>query len=255
MKLPIAIHHNGSIYSTAEVKEATAGDIAKVKKVGENGDIYSAFLTFACVTCQSVGDEDSPEEIKNILKFAPFETVYAIAVLGMAKTRGVNSIEGRYKCSCGNIVEHTGEFADMLFDLECETTEDEFVEITLPQSVEIKNAKTGDTIEKIETLCMKYAVVNDLIKAFRKYPDSESNMQFEVYKNSIVRVNGNEIDDTWRSSFGDMIFQKMSYNTINYISKELSKHSFGEVDCVCMKCKKRWKAKVDLTNFFDLEVE
>lgn len=256
MTLPIAIHVDGQIYTTAEFKEATAGDIAKVRKVGENGDIYSAFLAWACATCQSIDDVTDENEIKKILRFAPFETVYAVAVWGMAKTRGVDTVEGRYKCpTCGVIVDHTGEYADSIFSLEVESTEDESAIIDLDQSVEIKNAKTGEVIEKIETLQMKYAILDDLIKAYHRYPDDESKMQFEVYKNSIVAVNDKPADNSWRASYGDLIFQKMKYTTINRIGKVLSKYSFGQVECACMKCKQRWITKVDLTNFFDSEVE
>lgn len=255
MKLPIAIHYDGEIYTNAELKEALAMDIAKVKKIGEDGDIYSAFLAFAIATCQSIDNVEDENEIKKILKFAPFETVYAIAVWGMAKTRGITKVEGNYKCSCGKYVEHIGEFADDLFELGYDTTEEEYVTVDLPQTVEIKNAKTGEVLESVERMTIKYAILDDLIKAFHRYPDDDAKLQFEVYKNSIVAVNDKEVDAKWRASFGDLVFQKMSFSTINFITKALSQHSFGEVECVCMKCKKRWKTKLDLTNFFDSEVD
>ena len=93
--------------------------------------------------------------------------------------------------------------------------------------------------------------MDDLIKAFRKYPDDDAKMQFEVYKNSLMSVNGKDVDTKWRNSFGDLVFQKMKFGTINEVTKELSEYSYGSVECVCMKCKSRWKTKLDLTNFFD----
>lgn len=256
MKLPIAIHYQDEVYTTATIKEATAGDIAKVTRAGSDGDIYTAFLTWAICTCASIDDVDDTAEIEKILRCAPFETIYAIAIWGMAKTRNVDAVEGHYKCpSCGNVIAHTGEFADSLFDLDKDFTEQESVEITLPQPVEIKNSKTGETIEKIEAITLKYPAINALIKAFRKYPDDESKVQFEVYKDSIKAVNGQPVDRTWQSSYGDLLFQKMNFNTINSITKKISEYSYGTIECACMKCKKRWKTKVDLTNFFDSEVE
>ena len=252
MILPIAIHCNGDIFTNAEVREATASDIAKVRKIGENGDVYSAFLAWACATCQSIDDVEDENEIKNILKQSPFETVFAIAIWGMAKTKDVDIVEGSYICpNCGTKVDHTGEFADSIFALGTESTEDYGVDIKLKNPVEIKNSKTGEIIEKIEHINMRYAIMDDLIKAFRKYPDDDAKMQFEVYKNSLMSVNGKDVDTKWRNSFGDLVFQKMKFGTINEVTKELSEYSYGSVECVCMKCKSRWKTKLDLTNFFD----
>ena len=101
---------------------------------------------------------------------------------------------------------------------------------------------------------MKRPTVDDLIKAFRKYPDDSTTMQFELYKNCILEVDDREISNKDKSNYGDMIFRKMSFSDLSNLNKTMSL-SFGKVECVCMKCKRRWVTDLDLTNFFDYEAD
>ena len=251
MKLPIRIDYNGEQIEDVELREMSGADIAEVKKIGQNGDFYSAFLAFAVSCTRSLGDLIDKKSITEAYKNAPFDTVYAVAVFGMALTRGVDKIEGMYKCKCGSMIDHTGEFADPLPIYESiDNTEIEFD----CQKVEICNSKTQEIVFSVEKLLMKRPTVGDLIKAFRKYPDDETTMQFEVYKNCILKVDDKDISEKDRTGYGDMIFRKMSFSDLSRLNKAISL-SFGKIECVCMKCKKRWLADIDLTNFFDFEAD
>ena len=106
MKLPIRIEVDGEQIEDVELREMSGADIAEVKKVGANGDTYSAFLAFAVSCTKSLGDIEDKKQIREAYKNAPFDAVYAVAVHGMALTRGIDKIEGRYKCKCGTIIEH-----------------------------------------------------------------------------------------------------------------------------------------------------
>lgn len=251
MKLPIRIEYNGDVIEDAELCEMSGADIAEVKKIGQNGDSYSAFLAFAVCCTKSLGDLEDKAQIREAYKTATFDTVYAVALQGMALTRGVTEIEGRYLCKCGNIIEHIGEYADPLPEYESVDNTD----ITLGiNKVEISNKKTGELLMSVESIGMRRPTVEDSIRAFRKFPDDDSEMQFEIYKNCLKSVDGNEFTDKDKASFGDLIFKKMKLSDLNRLSSVLVQ-DFGKTECVCMKCKRRWTTSLDLTNFFDLEAE
>lgn len=251
MKLPIRIEVDGEHIEDVELREMSGADIAEVKKVGANGDTYSAFLAFAVSCTKSLGDIEDKKQIREAYKNAPFDAVYAVAVHGMALTRGIDKIEGRYKCKCGTIIEHFDEFADPL--PEADPIDNENVEFSC-NKIEIVNSKTQETVFSVEKLLMKRPTVGDLIKAFHKYPDDEATMQFEVYKNCILKIDDREISDKDRVNYGDIIFRKMSFGDLSRLNRAISL-PFGKIECVCMKCKKRWLADLDLTNFFDFEAD
>lgn len=251
MKLPIRIEVDGEQIEDVELREMSGSDIAEVKKVGMNGDTYSAFLAFAVSCTKSLGDIEDKKQIREAYKNAPFDAVYAVAIHGMALARGVDKIEGRYKCKCGTIIEHFDEFADPL--PEADPIDNENVEFNC-QKIEICNSKTQEVVFSVEKLLMKRPTVGDLIKAFRKYPDDETAMQFEVYKECIIKIDDREISEKDRIAYGDMIFRKMPLSDLTALGKATSL-SFGKVECVCMKCKRRWIADLDLTNFFDYEAD
>lgn len=243
MKLPYRIDGIEDV----ELREMSGADLAEVRRLADNGDIYSSFLSFATSCTKSLGGVEDRSQIREMYRNATFDTVYAVAVFGMALTRGVFKIEGMYKCKCGAVVDHTGDFSDPLPTYESEDANN----ITVDAHVSISDKKSGDVVLSTEKLTMRLPVMDDLIKAYRKYPDDESQMQFEVYKNCLVAVDGNPYKET---GYGDLIFKKMSYGELAAVSKALNR-SFGKTECVCMKCKRRWKADLDLGRFFDYEAD
>lgn len=251
MKLPIRIEVDGEQIEDVELREMSGADIAEVKKVGANGDTYSAFLAFAVSCTKSLGDIEDKKQIREAYKNAPFDTVYAVAVHGMALTRGIDKIEGRYKCKCGTVIEHFDEFADPL--PEADPIDNESIEFSC-NKIEIVNSKTQETVFSVEKLLMRRPLIKDLIKAFRKYPDDDTQMQFEVYKECILKADDREISEKDRIAYGDMIFRKMPLSDLTTLGKMISL-PFGKVECVCMKCKRRWVTDLDLTNFFDCEAD
>ena len=206
MKLPIRIEVDGEQIEDVELREMSGADIAEVKKVGANGDTYSAFLAFAVSCTKSLGDIEDKKQIREAYKNAPFDAVYAVAVHGMALTRGIDKIEGRYKCKCGTIIEHFDEFADPL--PEADPIDNENIEFSCSK-IEIVNSKTQETVFSVEKLLMRRPLIKDLIKAFHKYPDDDTQMQFEVYKECILKADDREISEKDRVAYGDMIFRKM----------------------------------------------
>ena len=251
MKLPIRIEIDGEQIEDVELREMSGADIAEVKKVGANGDTYSAFLAFAVSCTKSLGDIEDKRQIREAYKNAPFDAVYAVAVHGMALTRGIDKIEGRYKCKCGTVIEHFDEFADPL--PEADPIDNENIEFSCSK-IEIINSKTQETVFSVEKLLMRRPLIKDLIKAFHKYPDDDTQMQFEVYKECILKADDREISEKDRVAYGDMIFRKMPLSDLTALGKMISL-PFGKVECVCMKCNRRWVTDLDLTNFFDYEAD
>lgn len=247
MKLPTRICHEDMTIEDVELREVSGSDIAEVKRIGQGGDIYSAFLSFAVACTKSLGDIEDKGKIRELYKKATFDSVYAVAVFGMAYTRNIDKIEGRYACKCGAVVDHTGDFADPLPVYDSVDPVD--VSVTI-DPIQITNSKTGEVIMSAETLVLRIPTVEDCIKAFRRYPDDETLMQFEVYKNCLKSIDGREISEKDRASFGDLLFKKMRLSDLNKLSEIVIK-DFGTTECVCMKCKRRWSAPLDLTNFFD----
>lgn len=266
MKLPVPILIDGNKFTDAKIGEASAGVLAAARREAESGDDYTALLEWDVgVVREFSGDGmsvDVTADIRRILRFAPFETVHAIACYGMAETKGDDSIPGEYQCpKCGRVLrlskrEIDGEIEDMTDHLKamefsiCDNPEDG-ISITLQKPVELTRKDTGEVIETVESIVMEWPTLAMLIRCHQRNPDDENAMQFSTFAEATRSVNGKPVDANWRMSRGDLIYKRMSVRDLATLSDAMKKHSINmKKERVCMKCKTHWDAEVDLRGFF-----
>lgn len=265
MRLPIAIEADGRLFTDAEIGGASAGVLAETRREAEAGSYYAAMLEWSAGVVRAFTGEGEAvtdrAEIRRFLRLAPFETVYALACFGMAATKGDDSIEGEYACpKCGTIVRATKrivdgveeDLSDHLEALGYETLSGASeIAITLDSPVEITRKDTGEVVETVESLVMSWPTLGTAIKCHQRSPDNESALQFAIYAESTKSVNGKAVDSNWRSTRGDMVYKKMSVRDLAKITSAMKRYSIEvKKERVCMKCKNRWSAEVDLRNFF-----
>jgi len=266
MKLPVPVLADGKVFTDVKIGEASAGTLASARREADAGAEYSALLEWCVGVAREIsGDGDTvtdPQEIKRLIKFMPFESVYAVACYGMAETKGDDSIPGEYQCpKCGRIVrleksnvdgeeiDDTDHLRTLKYGI-CSNPESG-ISLSLSRPIEIPRKDTGEIIETIESIVMDWPTLGQCIRAHQKNPDNESAMMFAVYADAIRLVNGKKIDSSWRASFGDLAFSRMMVRDQAALVASMKKYSIqSKVSRACMKCKTRWDAEVDLRGFF-----
>lgn len=265
MKLPIGAEVDGVVYTDVKVKKAESLVIAKTTEEVERGNPYAAILQWNVGVTESLSGDGGTlegEDLRRALRFMPFESAYALACYGMAETKGEDSIPGEYECpKCGKIVkcekgvEDGVEFddTDHLFAFDIDIIEDprEGIVLELSSPVDLKKRDTGEIIETVESIHLSWPTLDQCIRAHQKCPDAEMRMQFSLYASALQKVNGRPVDGTWRSAFGPRVFEKMDPADTAEINDIMARHSINVTrERVCMKCKTRWDALVDLSSFF-----
>ena len=267
MKLPIAIEADGKLFTNADIGGASAGVLAEARREATAGASYTAILEWSAGVVRAFtgpdGDVTEKADIRRLIRQAPFETVHAIACYGMAATKGDDSIEGEYACpKCGTIVKATKrvvdgteeDFSDHLGALEYGVLENpaDGISIVLDEPVEITRKDTGEVIETIETIIMNWPTLGTAIRCHQRAPDDDSALQFAIYAESTRSVNGKTVDQNWRATRGDMVYRKMSVRDQAKITAAMKRYSIEvKKERVCIKCKNRWEAEIDLRNFFE----
>lgn len=266
MKLPIPIQADGSLYTDVKVRDAEAITLARTREEADGGDVYGAILEWnAGISAEISGPDVSatePQEIRRLIRFMPFESAYALACAGMAATKGDDSIQGVYACpKCGREIrcergERDGdEFDDCdhlnAIDFPMLADPSAGISIELSSPVELKRKDSGEILDTIENLTMEWPTLAMCMKAHKRYPDNDGQMQLALYADAIREANGKTRDGSWKSVMGITVFEHMKLKDLEKITSAMKKYSINvEVERVCMKCKTRWKAPLDLNGFF-----
>lgn len=267
MRLPIPVQMDGGLLMEAKMKQATAEVLAAARREAEAGEYYAAILEWcAGVTQELTGPEGaivtSKDEIRRATRAMPFVSAWAVACFGMAETKGSDAIPGSYKCpKCGKVIEvgphekdgERWDDSDRLSSIEYKCLDDPSVgvqyELTSP--VEILRKDTGAVVASIGSISMSYPTLGQCIRAQQAYPDDESMLMFAVYAESLTHVDGKKVEPAWRSSYGKLVFSRMTARDINALSAALNEYSMSvKVERACPKCKNRWEAELDLSGFF-----
>jgi hypothetical protein len=262
MRLPLPIIYGSSKFTEVEISQPSGEVIADTEKIIKQGNIYSAIYNFVagCVT-RIIGDRevDKQGEIKTIcrsLKYKSAEYLYIQALLLVYNN--VDYVEGVYVCPrCGEkcIAEETAtnDTRDRISDLIINYLEgDDYFELELSENFQIKTKK-DELLYDIKTIGFRHPTMEDYIQACAKHSDRDRiRLQYDVFAKCIESINGQVIDNAFRSTWGEYIFEKYkNIRDINKITKEYNSYGYQtKITKHCMFCGKEWQENLNTANFF-----
>ena len=264
MEIPIPFTSKGKIYRRVEIKKPSPAVLADTKKIADEGNYYFAMQTFisGCIESLEADDGDqvtSKDIIRQVVGDMPFRSADYLSIQMMLKYDGDDGIEGVYECPrchkkmISEVNEKLGiDNRDFISELQVKKLEGEPDEITieLDQSVDISFGEMNDTIRN---MTFRHPNLKDCNRAWSIIGSKDQvRYQLQVYVEAMTKLNGKEVDNTFRKRFGLYIFEKLDVKTdINKITNALTQYGMEtKVKKHCRECGKEWLAAINTANFF-----
>lgn len=259
IELPIPVRLNGKTYKGAELKgRLIASILADTYKVVEQGEIYKAIQVFLSGAIDNIDGEKDPQAVKQIVGAMSFKSAFYLSVQALLQGEADDGVEGMYECPrchtkkiCAYHKDPDLDTRDFIGDLEVKMAgEKEEVDFTLKYPVEIRdNDGNGELIEKLK---FRFPSLNDCDMASGKTGRSDKvRLQFAIYVQALLEVNGNKVDRKYKTSFGRTIFERMDHEDLTELGAQMDE--FGLVTTIkkiCSKCDKEFEVEVNTANFF-----
>jgi len=248
----------GHAWNEIELERPRGGLIADTKKVADGGDYYSAMLTFIAGSCSSMSSEDGHVEtdrasLKNTIREMPYQDVEWAVLRILIMAGNEDAVEGMYECPrCSGQLVCEGEHADRITDLQVvEATSGDQISHEMKYPVEIRD-RDKNLITSAKVVEMRWPTLRDCIVAYGRQGIADTaRFQFAIYAQAITKVDGEPVDDRWRTRWGMMLFERMDILDINSLTKIIrSKGQQTTLIKNCPKCGKSWEAEVDTGRFF-----
>jgi hypothetical protein len=177
--------------------------------------------------------------------------------------KGDDFVEGVYPCPRCNektIAEKTNsdgveiDTRDRISDLKVNFMEDaselEF-DIEFEKPIIIKTAADE---EEIRNITMTLPTLENHIEAESIYGDGRLvKLQYAVYARAIIKVNGQEVDNSWKKSKGMKLFLSSEdiKSDIGKITDYINQYGVDpRVEKTCKSCGKVWQPIINTSNFF-----
>jgi len=266
MKLVIPVWYGNTIYTDCEFETPSGEVIADTKKLYDENKIFTAMLRFihGCIISLTDNNGDiitDKGKIKDILRSMPQKTAEHLCIEIMLLYDPADAVEGIYNCPrCGvpKVCEYSGDIdtRDHISDLDIVYYESDINEMDIEYDTpyEIKD-KNGNNIhdDAIFTLSFRHITINDCIESYSRYGlNDRVRMQYLMYVKALIKVNGKEVDQKWKSTWGMYIFEKnRNLKDTNKIGIEMNKYGMQTlVEKNCIKCGKEWRTHLNTSNFF-----
>lgn len=273
MKLPIPFVHLGRLIADVEIKRPGTEAIADCKDKMQDDDFYGGMAIFAAGTLTSLSDDDGnaitdKQGIKAAVLNMPYRSVEWILLQSMIKTGLDDVIEGIYPCpKCKKPYisadpdpeynlkdpDHNSDDADRISKLKTIMLDKprEFL-IELATKVETQDADTDEVIDSVESVKLRDATINDMVRAARKVGVSNSDrLNAAIYAECTIEVNGKKVDKKWQNEWGTWLYDRIDYSDSRKIQAEMRKYGTkATVERVCRACGRKWEAEVDTGSFF-----
>jgi hypothetical protein len=79
----------------------------------------------------------------------------------------------------------------------------------------------------------------------------DTRLQYAIWAEAITAVNGTEIDQKWRATWGTQVFERMDLADVKAVAKAMGAWSVDStVPAVCPKCGKQYRQGVPTGSFF-----
>jgi len=266
MRLPIPIlGDNGSKFTTAEIKRPSSGLVADTKKlIDSNPNIFVATRHFVSGIITSIDEVEDSIALKGLVKNIPYRTAeYLLLQSFLLRNPEDDGIEGVYPCPrCHHkIIAEIYEKDDITYDtrdfiskLEVNYTEDTSFSVTFDEPVEIKDGRTGEILQTINSITMKYPTLEHCIMGYNACMDKRDDirLQFNIYAQALTHINDEPISQKFKMNFGALMFDKID-NDADLLKISNAVRAFGldnRVEKFCPECGKKWITTINTNNFF-----
>jgi hypothetical protein len=270
MRLPIPVFTLSNVYTDIEIMKPKASIIADTKKtLNTSNDPYLALKQFisGCTMSLSCEENEVTDKslIKDIVLLMPYRTAEFVALqILILYDPEMDAVEGIYTCPrCGHKIiteliknnEYEIDTRDYISNLEINYMEDalQSIDVELSTPVVIKNKSNDQVIETIETMEINHPTLANCMIANKKYPNDEVRAQFSMYVESLVKVNGNEVDKKYKNHFGMFIFENIKEvkEDLSKLNKAVSEYGIDtKKERTCSECNKTWFSEISMSNFF-----
>jgi len=256
MKLPLPYEHKGIVVTDIDLKRVTAETVAETVRISQ-ADPYLGMARMVSGGTAAIGSETQKiTEVQGIIdavREMPFCDVNFAVIHVLLEMNVPDAIDEASTCpKCGNVVAPDQDNPDTVSGLAVNTSETtEVIARTLAYPVEIKNAK-GEQLELIEDVEIRFPTIHDCSRAARKVQRSNpGGLQLEILANAMTKGNGDEIDESWRARFAQILFRRLDPLDLADINRQTRLYGIEEtVPKVCPKCEASWNEVVDLSGFF-----
>jgi len=256
IKLPAKAISGDHAYSEVMMRRPSGGVLSDTLSVIEKtGDQYTAFLNYLTGVCESINAEERAVtdkiQIKQIIRKMPYKSAEYLSVLSASELHGSDKIEGIYKCTrCKHAIvcEETedSDTTDRLSDLTINQTDETGFRVELKYPFVIRTTEGELEIKDIE---FQFPTIENCITA--NLSADKSKLQFRIYSESMVKVNGGDVDKKDRARYGLAIFNAMDASDIAEIGRQ--NRSIGIQTTLkknCPSCGKVFDAIINPVNFF-----
>ena len=259
IKLPIPVMFNGKILRDVSIKSIKTSVVADTSRVAQKGDTYRAIQIFVAGGLESIGDITDRQTIMNAVGCMPYKSAWYLSVKTIMQDEKDDGVEGLYVCPrCGEkkVCEFNEESQldtrDFITDLKIKYLESDNLSIKYDLESPIIIKDEDGRSEEISSLEFEYPTLNHCSQAFNKQGNKdEIRLQLAVYVEALTKVNEQEIDRKFKSSFGMLLFEQMSRTDIQKLSALIDKFGMEtKVRKICNKCGKEWDVNLNTANFF-----
>lgn len=266
MRLPIPIlGDNGSKFMMAEIKRPPSGLVADTKKlIDSNPNIFVATRHFVSGIITSIDEVEDSIALKGLVKNIPYRTAeYLLLQSFLLRNPEDDGIEGVYPCPrchykiIAEIYEKDGityDTRDFISKLEIHYTEETSFSVTFDEPVELKDGRTGEILQTINSITMKYPTLEHCIMGYNACMDKRDDirLQFNIYAQALTHINDEPISQKFKMNFGALMFDKID-NDADLLKISNAVRASGldnRVEKYCPECGKKWMATINTNNFF-----
>lgn len=261
--LYLPIWYGEKVFTRVDIKGPTAGLIADVVKLNQDGRIAQGLYRFVygCIDALYTADgtaETNPDKIRDITRYMKQKCVEDIALDIMLIYDPQDLVEGLYNCPrCYHriVCENRDGFdtRDRISDLPVipfEGDADRF-SISLSQPLILKD-KAGNVLYNITTMEFRHATIDDLIAASSMFTQDYTRRQYKIYMDCLIGINGGSIDTVIKQHFGIKMFDSIAnIRDLNLVSREMRKYGRQtRVTKECPECGKQFEVEINTANFF-----
>lgn len=265
-KLPVLLKIGENLFDEVELKKPSGALLAQTEE-DKNRNEYLGMRTLVAGCVESIDGTSQitdPIAIKSaITKMSNKNLEFLGLEIMVDFYNGEDYIEGVYPCPrcgkphiCEKIIQDDLEIdtRDRISDLPVHFMENEselLFDIHLTEPITLES-KMGT--EEVETITMGFPTAENLIEAINSVGGSNPyKLQYAVYARSIQRVNGEEVDQSWKRSKGVQLFNncKNVKKDIGQISDIINRYGIDlTVEKTCLECGKVWRPVIRTSNFF-----
>jgi hypothetical protein len=264
-RLPVLYKTEQNIYEEIELKKPSGALLAEVQEaVQKNWPLAMRNFVSGCTVSIISPEKNITDsiQIKTALSNMSNKNLeYLSQEIMVDYYKGEDFVEGVYQCPrCGNnvIAEKSNEDGieidtrDRITDLKVnfmESVDELFFELEFEESIEL-----SENEELVKNITIGFPTVEHYTEAFNSIGDrNKAKFQYAVYARAIEKVNGQEVEKSWKRSKGYLLFNK-SENTLNDIGKITEYFNRYGVDAriekTCRECGKVWQPLINTSNFF-----